>query len=60
MKMMDEVAGIVAFRHCKTNVVTASIGKIKTKEQKLGPTLWLVLVVLQEIAGVNLIKLLHV
>lgn len=26
MKMMDEVAGIVAFRHCKTNVVTASIG----------------------------------
>ena len=27
MKMMDEVAGIVAFRHCKTNVVTASIGK---------------------------------
>ena len=28
MKMMDEVAGIVAFRHCKTNVVTASIGKI--------------------------------
>ena len=27
MKMMDEVAGIVAFRHCKTNVVTASIGE---------------------------------
>lgn len=27
MKMMDEVAGIVAFRHCKSNVVTASIGK---------------------------------
>lgn len=27
MKMMDEVAGIVAFRHCKTNVVTASVGK---------------------------------
>ena len=26
MKMMDEVGGIVAFRHCKTNVVTASIG----------------------------------
>ena len=26
MKMMDEVAGIVAFRHCKSNVVTASIG----------------------------------
>ena len=34
MKMMDEVAGIVAFRHCKTNVVTASIGKIKTKKTK--------------------------
>ena len=31
MKMMDEVAGIVAFRHCKTNVVTASIGKIQLK-----------------------------
>lgn len=28
MKMMDEVAGIVAFRHCKTNVVTASIDAI--------------------------------
>lgn len=27
MKMLDEVAGIVAFRHCKTNVVTASVGK---------------------------------
>ena len=27
MKMMDEVAGICAFRHCKSNVVTASIGK---------------------------------
>lgn len=27
MKMMDELAGLVAFRHCKTNVVTASIGK---------------------------------
>ena len=26
MKMMDEVAGIVAFRHCKSNVVTASLG----------------------------------
>jgi len=25
MKKMDTVAGIVAFRHCKTNVVTASI-----------------------------------
>ena len=30
MKMMDEVAGIVAFRHCKSNVVTASIGKVVT------------------------------
>ena len=29
MKMMDEVAGIVAFRHCKSNVVTASIGTCK-------------------------------
>ena len=28
MKLMDEVAGIVAFRHCRTNVVTASIGNI--------------------------------
>ncbi|EDO37848.1 predicted protein [Nematostella vectensis] len=28
MKMMDEVAGITAFRHCKTNVVTASIDAI--------------------------------
>ena len=36
MKMMDEVAGIVAFRHCKTNVVTASIGKIITKNKNLG------------------------
>ena len=25
MKMMDNVAGIVAFRHCRSNVVTASI-----------------------------------
>ena len=30
MKMMDELAGIVAFRHCKSNVVTASIGKFLT------------------------------
>ncbi|XP_028921724.1 cytosolic acyl coenzyme A thioester hydrolase isoform X2 [Ornithorhynchus anatinus] len=35
MKLMDEVAGIVAARHCKTNIVTASVdainfhGKIK-------------------------------
>ena len=27
MKMMDNVAGIVALRHCKSNVVTASVGK---------------------------------
>lgn len=26
MKSMDTVAGIVAFRHCRTNVVTASVG----------------------------------
>ncbi|KAK3741402.1 hypothetical protein QZH41_018040 [Actinostola sp. cb2023] len=26
MKMMDDLAGTVAYRHCKTNVVTASIG----------------------------------
>lgn len=28
MKMMDNVAGIVAFRHCRSNVVTASVGKM--------------------------------
>ncbi|XP_027023029.1 cytosolic acyl coenzyme A thioester hydrolase isoform X1 [Tachysurus fulvidraco] len=28
MKLMDEVAGIVAVRHCKTNVVTASVDAI--------------------------------
>ncbi|XP_053546369.1 cytosolic acyl coenzyme A thioester hydrolase [Bombina bombina] len=28
MKLMDEVAGIVAFRHCKTNIVTASVDAI--------------------------------
>ncbi|XP_058245725.1 cytosolic acyl coenzyme A thioester hydrolase isoform X1 [Hemibagrus wyckioides] len=28
MKLMDEVAGIVASRHCKTNVVTASVDAI--------------------------------
>lgn len=27
MKMMDNVAGIVAFRHARCNIVTASIGK---------------------------------
>lgn len=28
MKLMDEVAGIVANRHCKTNIVTASVDAI--------------------------------
>uniref|UniRef100_A0A3B3XE44 palmitoyl-CoA hydrolase n=1 Tax=Poecilia mexicana TaxID=48701 RepID=A0A3B3XE44_9TELE len=28
MKLMDEVAGIVAFRHCGTNIVTASVDAI--------------------------------
>ena len=28
MKLMDEVAGIVASRHCNTNVVTASVDAI--------------------------------
>ncbi|KAG7519679.1 hypothetical protein JOB18_013739 [Solea senegalensis] len=28
MKLMDEVAGIVAFRHCETNIVTASVDAI--------------------------------
>ncbi|XP_047398462.1 cytosolic acyl coenzyme A thioester hydrolase isoform X1 [Sciurus carolinensis] len=28
MKLMDEVAGIVAARHCKTNIVTASVDAI--------------------------------
>ncbi|KAL6456678.1 hypothetical protein MHYP_G00352220 [Metynnis hypsauchen] len=28
MKLMDEVAGIVAVRHCKTNIVTASVDAI--------------------------------
>ena len=27
MKMMDNVAGMVAFRHARCNIVTASIGK---------------------------------
>ena len=27
MKLMDEVAGIVAFRHVRQNIVTISIGK---------------------------------
>lgn len=40
MKLMDEVAGIVAARHCKTNIVTASVDainfhrKIKKGKQK--------------------------
>ncbi len=28
MKLMDEVAGIVAARHCKTNIVTAFVDAI--------------------------------
>lgn len=28
MKLMDEVAGIVAARHCNTNIVTASVDAI--------------------------------
>ncbi|XP_076019548.1 cytosolic acyl coenzyme A thioester hydrolase isoform X2 [Genypterus blacodes] len=28
MKLMDEVAGLVAARHCRTNVVTVSVGAI--------------------------------
>ncbi|KAK5894410.1 hypothetical protein CesoFtcFv8_011103 [Champsocephalus esox] len=28
MKLMDEVAGIVAARHCSTNIVTASVDAI--------------------------------
>lgn len=28
MKLMDEVAGIVATRHCNTNIVTASVDAI--------------------------------
>lgn len=42
MKLMDEVAGIVAVRHCKTNIVTASVDAInfhrkikKGNEEKL-------------------------
>ena len=32
MKSMDTVAGIVAFRHCRTNVVTASLGKFISEQ----------------------------
>ncbi len=28
MKLMDEVAGITAFKHCKTTVVTASMDAV--------------------------------
>lgn len=28
MKLMDEVAGIVAARHCNTNIVTAAVDAI--------------------------------
>lgn len=28
MKLMDEVAGIVAARHCRTNVVTVAVDAI--------------------------------
>ena len=28
MKMMDNVAGITSYRHCRTNTVTASVGKL--------------------------------
>ena len=28
MKLMDEVAGITAFKHCKTSVVTASMDAV--------------------------------
>uniref|UniRef100_UPI00358E592D cytosolic acyl coenzyme A thioester hydrolase isoform X1 n=2 Tax=Myxine glutinosa TaxID=7769 RepID=UPI00358E592D len=47
MKLMDEVAGIVAVRHCKSNVVTACVDamnfhrKLKLavfQEQELGPS----------------------
>lgn len=42
MKLMDEVAGIVAARHCNTNIVTASVDpinfhrKIKKGKEKKG------------------------
>ncbi|XP_048375341.1 cytosolic acyl coenzyme A thioester hydrolase isoform X2 [Sphaerodactylus townsendi] len=37
MKLMDEVAGIVAARHCKTNIVTASVDAINFHEKiKIG------------------------
>ena len=33
MKLMDEVAVIVAARHCKTNIVTASVDAINFHEK---------------------------
>lgn len=45
MKLMDEVAGIVAARHCNTNIVTASVDainfhrKIKKGEENTENTL---------------------
>lgn len=41
MKLMDEVAGIVAARHCKTNIVTASVDAINFHEKiKKGTKGW--------------------
>ena len=31
---MDNVAGVVAFRHCRTNVVTASVGRFKLHQSR--------------------------
>ncbi|XP_078186357.1 cytosolic acyl coenzyme A thioester hydrolase isoform X7 [Callithrix jacchus] len=40
MKLMDEVAGIVAARHCKTNIVTASVDAINFHDKiRKGPVL---------------------
>ncbi|CAB4043591.1 Hypothetical predicted protein, partial [Paramuricea clavata] len=36
MKMMDNVAGIVAFRHAHCNIVTASIGKLNAIVVQIG------------------------
>ncbi|XP_024915435.1 cytosolic acyl coenzyme A thioester hydrolase isoform X2 [Cynoglossus semilaevis] len=33
MKLMDEVAGIVAARHCKTNIVTASVDAVNFQKK---------------------------
>lgn len=41
MKLMDEVAGIVAARHCKTNIVTASVDAINFHRKiKKGAAHW--------------------